>query len=78
MGKDTEIYKKQGLGARMGFGQNPALLIIDFINGFSMALMYSYRNKVKEEDRKWVRIAISIKLRYALEISPLAIEDCAP
>jgi len=35
MSKDTEVYKKQGLGARMGFGQNPALLIIDFINGFN-------------------------------------------
>ena len=44
-----------------------AVDFIDFINGFSMAIMYSYRNKVKEEDRKWVRIAISIKLRYALE-----------
>lgn len=35
MSGDAEIYKKQGLGARMGFGQHPALLIIDFINGFN-------------------------------------------
>lgn len=32
---DREIYEKQGLGARMGFGKKPALLIIDFINGFN-------------------------------------------
>jgi maleamate amidohydrolase len=33
--KDREIYERQGLGARMGFGKKPALLIIDFINGFN-------------------------------------------
>ena len=33
--KDLEVYEKQGLGARMGFGKNPALIIVDFINGFN-------------------------------------------
>ncbi len=33
--KDLEVYKKQGLGARMGFGKKPALVIVDFINGFN-------------------------------------------
>ena len=33
--EDTEIYERQGLGARMGFGKRPALLVIDFINGFN-------------------------------------------
>lgn len=33
--KDKEVYERQGLGARMGFGKRPALLIIDFINGFN-------------------------------------------
>ncbi len=32
---DTAIYEKQGFGNRLGFGQKPALLIIDFINGFN-------------------------------------------
>lgn len=32
---DTAIYEKQGFGNRMGFGQKPALLVIDFINGFN-------------------------------------------
>ena len=32
---DVAIYRQQGLGARMGFGKKPALLIIDFINGFN-------------------------------------------
>ncbi len=32
---DIEIYQKQGLGKRMGFGKRPAMLVIDFINGFN-------------------------------------------
>jgi maleamate amidohydrolase len=35
MSDDLEIYRRQGIGARMGFGTRPALLIIDFINGFN-------------------------------------------
>ena len=34
---DLEIYERQGLGARMGFGKKPALVIVDFINGFNDA-----------------------------------------
>ena len=30
-----EAYKKKGLAARVGFGQRPALLIVDFIEGFT-------------------------------------------
>jgi maleamate amidohydrolase len=33
--QDKEVYQRQGLGARMGFGKSPALLVIDFINGFN-------------------------------------------
>ena len=32
---DVAIYAKQGFGNRIGFGRSPALLIIDFINGFN-------------------------------------------
>lgn len=35
MSSDIDIYRKQGLGRRMGFGKRPAMLIIDFINGFN-------------------------------------------
>ena len=33
-----EVYQRQGLGARMGFGKKPALVIVDFINGFNIKL----------------------------------------
>ena len=32
---DLDVYEKQGLGTRMGFGKNPALIVVDFINGFN-------------------------------------------
>ena len=32
---DLEVYERQGLGARIGFGKKPALVIVDFINGFN-------------------------------------------
>jgi maleamate amidohydrolase len=35
MSDDAEIYRRQGIGQRMGFGRRPALLVIDFINGFN-------------------------------------------
>lgn len=33
--EDIAVYEKQGFGNRLGFGKKPALLIIDFINGFA-------------------------------------------
>ena len=32
---ELEIYRKQGFGNSSGIGQRPALLIIDFVNGFA-------------------------------------------
>lgn len=32
---DEEIYEQRGFSQRVGFGTNPALLIIDFINAFT-------------------------------------------
>lgn len=29
-----DIYRRQNFGNRLGFGQRPALLIVDFVNGF--------------------------------------------
>ena len=35
MKDESEIYKKQGLGNRLGFGNKAALIIVDFVNGFN-------------------------------------------
>lgn len=32
---ELEIYQKQGFGNSSGIGQRPALLIVDFVNGFA-------------------------------------------
>ena len=34
---DLDVYKKQKFGQKIGFGQHPALLIIDFQVGFADA-----------------------------------------
>lgn len=35
MSSDTDIYKKQNFGNRLGMGRKPALLNVDFVNGFN-------------------------------------------
>jgi maleamate amidohydrolase len=32
---EEEIYRRQTFGQRTGFGRSPALLIVDFVNGFN-------------------------------------------
>lgn len=34
---DLESYRRKGLGARMGFGRSPAVVVVDFIVGFTDA-----------------------------------------
>jgi maleamate amidohydrolase len=31
---DDDVYRKQQFGQKIGFGKRPALLVIDFVNGF--------------------------------------------
>ena len=33
--QSSDVYAKQGFGASSGFGAAPALLIVDFVNGFN-------------------------------------------
>ena len=35
MSGELEVYARQGMGARSGVGVAPALLIVDFVNGFA-------------------------------------------
>ncbi len=34
---DAEIYRRQGIGNRLGFGKSPALINVDFVNSFNDA-----------------------------------------
>jgi maleamate amidohydrolase len=34
---DSEIYRKQGIGNKLGFGRRPALINVDFVNSFNDA-----------------------------------------
>ena len=44
MPADFDIYKAQGFGNRSGFGRAPALLIVDFTNGFNDPAMFGGGN----------------------------------
>ncbi|MEM7169731.1 MAG: isochorismatase family protein [Pseudomonadota bacterium] len=32
---DLETYKRQGYGGKSGFGSSPAVIVVDFVNGFA-------------------------------------------
>ena len=35
MMNEVDIYERQGFGNQSGFGKQPALLIVDFVNAFA-------------------------------------------
>ena len=59
MSDDLEIYEKQGFGNRVGFGKKPALLIIDFINGFNDADQFGGGNIQAAIDKTAELLAIA-------------------
>lgn len=67
MSDDTEVYQRQGFGTRMGFGKNPALLIIDFINGFAKADQFGGGNiqSAIEKTRELLAVARHLDLPIA-------------
>lgn len=44
---ETDIYKQQQFGGHLGFGRSPALLLVDFVNGFADPEMFGGGN-IKE------------------------------
>jgi maleamate amidohydrolase len=41
---DTDIYKKQNFGNRIGFGRRSALIVVDFVNGFNDPALFGGGN----------------------------------
>lgn len=41
---DTEVYARQGFGQRLGPGASPALLVVDFVEGFADPAMFGGGN----------------------------------
>ena len=41
---DLDVYKQQGFGNRSGFGTRPALVIVDFVNGFNDPALFGGGN----------------------------------
>jgi len=59
MKDDLDVYRSQGLGQRMGFGKRPALLIIDFINGFNDPASFGGGNIQAAIDRTAELLAVA-------------------
>jgi len=41
---ELDVYRQQGFGNRSGFGRRPALLIVDFVNGFNDPALFGGGN----------------------------------
>ncbi|MGE0734905.1 MAG: isochorismatase family protein [Alphaproteobacteria bacterium] len=41
---ELDIYKRQGFGHSSGFGRHPALIVVDFVNGFNDATAFGGGN----------------------------------
>ena len=49
---DEEFFKQRGFGIKMGFGERPALIIIDMLKGFTDAEMPLGANLDKSSRRR--------------------------
>jgi len=49
--RDRELYAAQGFGHSAGFGARPALLVVDFVVGFTDAALYGGGNILDAIDR---------------------------
>ena len=66
MNDDLAIYRSQGIGQRMGFGRRPALLIIDFINGFNDPAAFGGGNIQAAIDRTAELLAVARHLELPI------------
>jgi len=66
MNDDLAIYRSQGIGQRMGFGKRPALLIIDFINGFNDPAAFGGGNIQAAIDRTAELLAVARHLELPI------------
>jgi maleamate amidohydrolase len=48
---DTDVYRQQGFGQAIGRGKRPALLVVDFVNGFLDPAIFGGGNIVEAAER---------------------------
>ncbi|MGH6924434.1 MAG: isochorismatase family protein [Propylenella sp.] len=49
--RDADIYRQQGFGQKIGRGERPALLVVDFVNGFLDPAVFGGGNIVEAAER---------------------------
>ncbi len=56
---DEEFFRQRGFGIKIGFGERPALIVIDMIKGFTDATMPLGANLDKRRSRRRSRCSRS-------------------
>jgi maleamate amidohydrolase len=74
---DVEVYRKQGFGASSGFGDRPALLIIDCLNGFCDPDQYGGGNILSAVARTRVLLDAVRKRHYPVVHTRIVYADDA-
>lgn len=72
---DLDIYKKQGFGRSSGYGSKPALVIVDFVNGFNDAGQFGGGNIAAAIDRTAVLLARMRKLKLPVAYTRVVYAD---
>ena len=61
---DEEFFKQRGFGIKMGFGERPALIVIDMLKGFTDSSMPLGANLDKEIEAQKPLIDVAHCLLY--------------
>ncbi len=72
---ELDIYKKQGFGKSSGYGSKPALVIVDFVNGFNDAGQFGGGNIAAAIDRTAVLLARMRKLKLPVAYTRVVYAD---
>ena len=72
---ELNIYQKQGFGNSSGIGQSPALLVVDFINGFANPDQFGGGNIGEAIENTWELLAACRKLGLPVAFTRVVYAD---
>ena len=72
---ELDIYSKQGFGHSSGFGTNPALLIVDFVNGFNDVNAFGGGNISSAIERTRVILEAAREWQYPVAFTRIVYAD---
>lgn len=72
---EADVYERQGFGERVGFGARPALLLVDFVNGFADPGRFGGGNIVAAIERSVELLAFARARSWAIAHSRIVYMD---